>query len=829
MSYTIAKLEKDLRELREKLETEPNKNARKRLRDRIKSTEGTRQWVKRCDELAEGDRVISEDERIGIVQSIVATDGLPALYVDFGRSYPEPTDPPKMWSRAQIERRRQELTEAMLDTPTKKQKEAIADEVEKLKRLDCRLSLEDADPGNAVEQIDAPGTDNPDNPTENDWSELDSKPICDRLKNDERVVKDCKGWQVFVGRSDDGITDVSVIKGVGLDYCGYGLYTEGIWNKDTDLDWHIEIAKRQIDRLCESEEAPGQMKLDLNAPNEHHLAKCEGDKPDPMENANDRDRPPVPQRQKSTDGHPFPHGTYVFGRDPNTEKEGIYKYLHRGFEKATVRLAWSHDEEEVGDAHELRPLDGTVPDWYSYAVIGSELVRVESIEGGLIYVNHPHWDSGASHAIEEVLPLHLRFANLDDAGDVGIAVPIEWIERSVELQPRDYLSEEAIRSYAEMLETSEAPPVDIVIVGDRRYLAHGNHRYKVYCRAGRPTIRAKVRFGTFAEAVALAMTANGKNGRYGVPLKRLEAREAVARFLESLPDLPESDPRREWSNVTIAHECGSSEGTVRNIKCEFETLRLAEASGLRAGDRVEVIRIDPVPSYRGSNKVAVGQTGEVTQKGKIGITIHLDPLYGAAYVVAHPTWISPTERPEAKYVPFVGDVVAHPTYGRGVVVALEEPKEVRGFYNVSPDAPVVKFDNGEKPCDSFRLNPTGDREEVTTFSRIAALKRQLVNLPEGAASDRIHRDIERTIRYLTMGSPERPESEKDPEPRNLRAEEVKTDDEPESEADRVGAWLSTATPNALAEMVRRLDDTTLSALSQRIDIERTGRLREGVA
>ncbi|MBP0001121.1 MAG: ParB N-terminal domain-containing protein [Cyanobacteria bacterium SID2] len=379
-------------------------------------------------------------------------------------------------------------------------------------------------------------------PTEDDWSDIDAVAVQERRDIDEKV-EDYRDWEIYVGAPNEGIIDISVVKGDRGSY----LYSE-FWNKPIDLDWHIQQAKAQIDRL---ETSPGQLSIDLSEATESKPAQMSDIEdcwfetaPKNLELAKSEEPASLYRGWKiypqlgngaylgvsvvcedntigydlATDGagHEYDKAWHVelakrqIDRQQPEYTEGQYLHdlslkdvyciervgLDRGID---ARRVWAKEGSDFAgfspktlEKSIIEPLSD-VPDWYDYAVEGERLVRVTGIEDGLVYVNHPH--SGVStYAIEDVIPLHVRFNDWDDLNEEGVRVPLEWIEVSPELQPRTFLDREAIEEYAEMLATTEAPPVEICIVEGKRYLVHGNHRLEAYRRAGRATISAKVRY-----------------------------------------------------------------------------------------------------------------------------------------------------------------------------------------------------------------------------------------------------------------------------------------------------------------------------------------------
>lgn len=360
-------------------------------------------------------------------------------------------------------------------------------------------------------------------------------------------------------------------------------------------------------------------------------------------------------------------------------------------------------------------------------------------------------------------------------------VPIDWIRKDKRFQPRYQLDTTQIEYYARLIydERSIPPAIDLAIIDDVPYCAHGNHRLASIEMAnqwhesgverkpfdGEPLelpireVPANVAYLSVAEAVALGMTANGRNGRYGLALSPKETRRAIEEFLRVRPQLPDDDPRHQWARTRIAESTGGSEGQVRAVETELDIAAKIFEMRLSEGDRV-AIDFTPIKNYYPKNTVELtdGLTATVTGLDRKGVAARLDPLFGGHFVRLHPDWCIPTDTPEQELPKLqVGDVVKR-NGENGTVVATEEPESVRRW-RVSPSRPVVSFEGREVLIEAAELSPTGERDDEAPkpIARINNLNKGLASLPKGAASDRTHEEIQRTQRYLRFGDPDRKE------------------------------------------------------------------------
>ena len=127
------------------------------------------------------------------------------------------------------------------------------------------------------------------------------------------------------------------------------------------------------------------------------------------------------------------------------------------------------------------------------------------------------------------------------------------------LQIRCRLSEETIRDYMEAVEGGAVlPPVILFNEGPGRplYLADGFHRVEVARRLAQKTIRAEVREGGYAEALAFAL---GANSSHGLRRTNEDKRNAVRVAWENRKMLFGVD---NPSAGSVAEACGVSQAFV---------------------------------------------------------------------------------------------------------------------------------------------------------------------------------------------------------------------------------------------------------------------------
>lgn len=142
------------------------------------------------------------------------------------------------------------------------------------------------------------------------------------------------------------------------------------------------------------------------------------------------------------------------------------------------------------------------------------------------------------------------------------------ITRDSRIQPRDKMSEETIKGYAELMrEGTVFPPVVVfreeVAGGDEDsgitdWLADGWHRVYAAERAEQDTIRAEVYDGGINEAMLYAAGANAQHGLHRSNADKIRAVEMILNH----PLVIE----QQWSDNRIAKQAGVSHVTVGNVR-----------------------------------------------------------------------------------------------------------------------------------------------------------------------------------------------------------------------------------------------------------------------
>ena len=165
-------------------------------------------------------------------------------------------------------------------------------------------------------------------------------------------------------------------------------------------------------------------------------------------------------------------------------------------------------------------------------------------------------------------------------------------------QPREYALDEAhaadIAAWLAEDPDRDTPPVDLFrLPSGVLTLAHGNHRYAAYRRAGRADIPAVVHAGDEAAARLFAAGTNKEN----TTLRRTNAdkRRAVRMALDAAPG---------WSNRRIAEHVGVTHTLVNEVRG-----RPGEAVAVSGGGPVEVSSTPP-PAGR------VGKDGRCYQPAR---------------------------------------------------------------------------------------------------------------------------------------------------------------------------------------------------------------------
>lgn len=148
-------------------------------------------------------------------------------------------------------------------------------------------------------------------------------------------------------------------------------------------------------------------------------------------------------------------------------------------------------------------------------------------------------------------------------------LPIASLRRDGGTQPRDHLSPEVAKEYAQEIADGAAfPPVIAFYDGTDYWLADGFHRVEAYLRLhgagliGAAEIPVDVRQGTLRDAVLLSV---GANASHGYRRSILDKRRAVLVLL--------NDPEwRDWSDREIARRCNVSRMLVAELRPPLGTV-----------------------------------------------------------------------------------------------------------------------------------------------------------------------------------------------------------------------------------------------------------------
>lgn len=111
--------------------------------------------------------------------------------------------------------------------------------------------------------------------------------------------------------------------------------------------------------------------------------------------------------------------------------------------------------------------------------------------------------------------------------DQGVvkALRLEEIEREPLLQARVEVDARKVKQYARLVRDGvDLSPIDVFEVEGRRLIVNGWHRLHAHEQAGKAKITAKVRRGTFQEALEAAAFANAANG---LPMAKRDLQRAV--------------------------------------------------------------------------------------------------------------------------------------------------------------------------------------------------------------------------------------------------------------------------------------------------------------
>ena len=135
---------------------------------------------------------------------------------------------------------------------------------------------------------------------------------------------------------------------------------------------------------------------------------------------------------------------------------------------------------------------------------------------------------------------------------------IGLIDRESKTQPRGYLDNPTIESYADSMldEYEKFPPVTVFYDGSRHYLADGFHRVAAALKIKRTTIKSEIKTGSLEEAQWHSYSANSRQG-----LRRTN--EDKRRAVESALKHPNAI---NMSDVALGKHLGVSENTIKKYR-----------------------------------------------------------------------------------------------------------------------------------------------------------------------------------------------------------------------------------------------------------------------
>ena len=137
------------------------------------------------------------------------------------------------------------------------------------------------------------------------------------------------------------------------------------------------------------------------------------------------------------------------------------------------------------------------------------------------------------------------------------ALPLDAIRRDGGTQPRDHVSIEVAREYAEaMADGATFPPVTVFYDGTEYWLADGFHRAEACGLLDVTEIDADVRQGTRRDAILFSV---GANAAHGYRRSNMDKRRAVVTLL--------NDPEwAQWSDREIARRCYVGPSLVNTLR-----------------------------------------------------------------------------------------------------------------------------------------------------------------------------------------------------------------------------------------------------------------------
>ena len=136
-------------------------------------------------------------------------------------------------------------------------------------------------------------------------------------------------------------------------------------------------------------------------------------------------------------------------------------------------------------------------------------------------------------------------------------IQLKSIRLDGDTQPRQYINEDVVSEYSELLLDDVAlPPIVVFNDGANYWLADGFHRFHANKKAGFLDIEAQVIEGTRRDAILYSV---GANSVHGLRRTNDDKRKAVLTLLEDLE-------WSEWSDSEIARHCHVSHVFVGRIK-----------------------------------------------------------------------------------------------------------------------------------------------------------------------------------------------------------------------------------------------------------------------
>jgi hypothetical protein len=167
----------------------------------------------------------------------------------------------------------------------------------------------------------------------------------------------------------------------------------------------------------------------------------------------------------------------------------------------------------------------------------------------------------------------------------GVGVDLDQIDDALQpaSQMRAKLDDEAVQSYAEILDS--LPPVLLIYdpVSRKHWVVDGGHRLTAARLKNRPQVQAIVKTGSYLEAFHEAAHANDANP---VRVTNADKRHRVEVALKH----PEMS---KWSNPLIAETCGVSKELVRQLKSD--PIQPATVAGSKTVGRDGKARKPPKP------------------------------------------------------------------------------------------------------------------------------------------------------------------------------------------------------------------------------------------